>query len=413
MQTIWDQRFARRVQRMRPSAIRELLKVTELPNAISFAGGLPAPENFPIEKIAETAQRVLQTAGPQALQYSATEGYRPLRELIARRMSQDGLEVATENVLITSGSQQALDLLGKVLIDPGDTILVESPTYMGALHSWNPYEPEYLALSSDQHGLITETDALETALRANPKFIYVLPNFQNPTGVTLSMERRHQLIEITNRYGVPIVEDDAYIQLSFSGEPLPSLMALDAATREPSNYDGNVIYLGSFSKVLAPGFRIGWIIAPTLLIRRLIQAKQGADLHSSTLNQMIAYNIVQEGFLEQHIPRLRQVYRERRDIMLAELEEHFPETVHWTHPEGGMFLWVTLPEELDAIDVLREAIEQNVTFVPGATFHANGGGANTFRLSFSNPSPEKIREGIARLGRALRKTLAQQATSPR
>src|SRR5581483_8566309 len=436
MQINWDQRFARRTQRMRSSAIRELLKATEQPDTICFAGGLPAPEIFPIEKIAATTQRVLQTAGPQALQYSATEGYRPLRELIARLLSQPGLEITIDNVLITSGSQQGLDLLGKVLIDPGDRILVESPTYMGMFQSWNTYEPEYVAVPSDEDGLITASGALEKALQLHPKFLYVLPNFQNPTGITLTLERRQQLLELASRYDVPIVEDDPYSQLRYSGEPLPSLISLagraEAGGRDKSflaipndnaptmnrgatassyaqsfgkegPYDGNVIYLGTFSKVLAPGLRLGWVVAPPTLIRKLVQAKQGDDLHAPTFSQMIAYEIVREGFLEEHVPLLCQTYRERRDIMLAEMEEYFPENTHWTRPDGGMFLWVTLPEGIDAVEVLKEASAQRVTFVPGARFHADDRGANTFRLSFSNPSPEKIREGIARLGRVLHK----------
>lgn len=413
MQKNWDQRFARRTQRMRSSAIRELLKATEQPDTISFAGGLPAPEIFPIEKIATTTQRILQTAGPQALQYSATEGYRPLRELIAHLLSQPGLEITIDNVLITSGSQQGLDLLGKVLIDPGDRILVESPTYMGMFQSWNTYEPEYIALPSDEDGLITDSGALEKALQLHPKFLYVLPNFQNPTGITLTLERRQQLLELASRYDVPIVEDDPYSQLRYSGEPLPSLISLaGSAGRDQSGgherdqsgpYDGNVIYLGTFSKVLAPGLRLGWVVASPTLIRKLVQAKQGDDLHAPTFSQMIAYEIVREGFLEEHVPLLCQTYRERRDIMLAEMEEYFPENIHWTRPDGGMFLWVTLQEGMDAVEVLKEASAQRVTFVPGARFHADDRGANTFRLSFSNPSPEKIREGIARLGRVLHK----------
>ena len=406
MQTNWDQRFARRTHRVRSSAIRELLKATEQPDTISFAGGLPAPEIFPIEKIATTTQRILQTAGPQALQYSATEGYRPLRELIARLLSQPGLELTIDNVLITSGSQQGLDLLGKVLIDPGDQILVESPTYMGMFQSWNTYEPEYIAIPSDEDGLITDSGMLEKALQLHPKFLYVLPNFQNPTGITLTLERRRQLLELASRYDVPIIEDDPYSHLRYSGEPLPSLISLagsSAGRAEAGPYDGNVVYLGTFSKILAPGLRLGWVVAPSTLIRKLVQAKQGDDLHAPTFSQMIAYEIIHEGFLEQHVPLLCKAYRERRDVMLAEMEEYFPENIHWTRPDGGMFLWVTLPENMDAVEVLKEATLQRVTFVPGARFHSDNRGANTFRLSFSNPSPERIREGIARLGRVLHK----------
>ncbi len=402
MKTVWEQRYARRVQRMQGSAIRELLKITELPGTISLAGGLPAPEIFPVEEIAVVAERVLKENGQQALQYSATEGYTPLRELLAQRHSQHGLTLSLDNILITSGSQQGLDLLAKIMIDTGDRLVVESPTYMGALQACNSYEPEYLAVRSDEEGIVTAE--LEPALEQNPKFIYALPNFQNPTGVTFTLERRQQLVQMAGRYGVPIIEDDPYSQLRFEGEPLPSLLALEnerqmAGTDGP--YDGNVVQLNTFSKVLAPGLRLGWVVAPTEVIRKLVLAKQGADLHTTTFNQMIAYELTRQGFLEEHITLIRQTYRERRDTMLAALEEYFPDTVHWTRPQGGMFLWLTLPEGVDAAHLLTDALEYRIAFVPGAAFHPSGGGNNTIRLSFSNATPERIEEGIRRLGKLL------------
>ena len=407
MQTLWDYRFAQRTQRMTASVIRELLKLTEQPDVISFAGGMPAPEIFPLAEVEEATRQVLRDGGTQALQYGATEGYRPLREMIARHTARFGLHTSPESVLITSGSQQALDLLGKVFINPGDRILVEEPTYLGALQAWNAYGAEYVTVPVDEGGMVTS--ALEAALRTGPKFIYVLPNFQNPTGVTLHLERRRQLVQLADRYGVPIVEDDPYGQLRFSGEHLPPIVTLDGRGRghDEPRYRGNVIYLSTFSKILAPGLRLAWVIAPPEVIRRLVQAKQGADLHTATFTQMVAYQVAQGGFMDRHVRHIRRVYKERRDVMLAAMDACFPPGVRWTHPNGGLFLWVTLPAGLDAAEVLKAALELKVAFVPGASFFACGGGANTLRLNFSNATPEKIQEGIVRLGRVL---TAQVAT---
>ncbi|MBO0783182.1 MAG: PLP-dependent aminotransferase family protein [Ktedonobacteraceae bacterium] len=410
MQMAWDQRYAQRVKRIQGSAIRELLKVTEMPGTISLAGGLPAAEIFPIEKIAAVTQRILEKNGGQALQYGLTEGYTPLRELLADRLQQEGINAGPDNILITTGSQQGLDLLGKIMIDAGDPLLTESPTYMGALQACNPYEPAYVPVRSDEEGIVT--DELEAALQANPKFIYALPNFQNPTGITFTLERRQKLIEIASRHGVPIVEDDPYSQLRFEGEPLPSLLKLENERQKGEGhtdqpYQGNVIQLNTFSKVLTPGLRLGWVVAQADVIRKLVLAKQGADLHTATFNQMIAYEIARDGFLEEHVPLIRQTYRERRDIMLAALEENFPDNVRWTRPQGGMFLWVTLPEGVDAALLLKDALEYRIAFVPGEAFHPCGGGANTMRLSFSNAKPEQIDEGIRRLGRLLHAKLAR------
>jgi len=410
MQTPWDHRFAQRTQRMGSSAIRELLKLTESPEIISFAGGLPAPEVFPTEEFKEACVRVLTDYGAQALQYSTTEGFLPLRELITRHTARYGISVTPDNVLITSGSQQALDLLGKILINPGDHILVESPTYLGALQAWSAYGAEYVTVPMDEHGM--NTDALEEALRSSPKFIYVLPNFQNPTGVTLSLERRHKLIELADRYGVPIVEDDPYGQLRYEGEHLPAVVVLDSQFRNSSErcYAGNVIYLSTFSKILAPGIRLAWVVAPPVVIRKLVQAKQGADLHTSSFSQMVAHEVSHGGFIDQHVKLIREVYGQRRDEMLAAMDGYFPPGVEWTHPEGGLFLWGVLPENLSAAEVLKVALEQKVAFVPGAPFYPIGGGHNTMRLNFSNASPEKIREGISRMGRVLRDKIGQPAS---
>jgi 2-aminoadipate transaminase len=409
MPTLWDLRYAQRTQRMGSSAIRELLKLTEKPDIISFGGGLPAPDVFPVDQVEAACQKVLRAYGAQALQYSTTEGYLPLREMIARHATRYGIKITADNVMITSGSQQALDLLGKILINPGDRILVEAPTYLGALQAWNAYGAEYVAVPSDENGMIT--DALEEALRSGPKFIYVLPNFQNPTGVTLSLERRHRLVELAERYGVPIVEDDPYGQLRFEGEHLPSVVVLDGQYQDNGHdvcYSGNVIYLSTFSKTLAPGLRLAWVVAPPEIIRKLVQAKQGTDLHTSTFNQMVAHEVSRGGFLDQHIRLIRRVYRERRDIMLEMMEKHFPPEVHWTRPQGGLFLWGTLPEHISAADALKLAIERKVAFVPGGPFYPCGGGHNTMRINYSNATPEKIEIGITRLGEVLQEMVGSK-----
>ena len=407
MQTPWEHRYAHRTQRMGSSVIRELLKLTERPDIISFGGGLPAPEVFPVKEFQEACNVVLRDFGAQALQYSTTEGYRPLREMIARHTARYSLEVTPDNIVITSGSQQALDFIGRVFINRGDRILVESPTYLGALQAWNAYGAEYVAVPSDENGM--NTDELEEALRTGPKFIYVLPNFQNPTGVTLSLERRKKLIELADKYGVPIIEDDPYGQLRYEGEPLPSVVVLDNQFRGGNGtYSGNVIYMSTFSKILAPGIRLAWVVAPVEVIRRLVMAKQAADLHTATFNQMVAYEVGKAGFLDEHIEVIRKTYHERRDVMLETMDEVFPSEVRWTRPQGGMFLWGILPEDMDAAEVLKVALQKKVAFVPGAAFHATGGGENTMRLNFSFSSPDTIREGITRLGLLLKELVRKK-----
>lgn len=406
MQTPWDYRYAQRTQRISSSTIRELLKFAENPEIISFGGGMPAPDVFPTEKISEACQYVLKNLSASALQYGSTEGYLPLREMIVRHSERFSLIIGTDNVLITSGSQQALDLLGKIFINHGDRILVESPTYLGALQAWNAYGAEYVVVASDESGMLP--DSLEEKLRTGPKFIYLLPNFQNPTGVTITLERRLKIIELADRYGVPIIEDDPYGQLRFEGEHIPSVTVLDnefRSTTQNGTYSGNVIYLSTFSKILAPGLRLGWITAPPEVIRKLVQAKQGADLHTATFNQVVAHEVGKGGFLDQHVKLIRKVYRERRDVMLDALDEFMPEGVRWTHPQGGLFLWATLPEYMDATKILKPAIEEKVAFVPGESFHPNGGGKNTMRLNFSMPTPERITIGMERLGRVIKSQL--------
>lgn len=424
MTTPWNQRFAQRMQWMSASTIRELLKLTERPEIISFGGGMPAPDVFPVNEFRQAADRVLAKQGKSALQYSATEGYRPLREWIVAYMARYGIEASPENVLITSGSQQALDLIGKILINPGDLILTERPTYLGALQAWRSYQAEFITVPIDDQGVRVEL--LEEALCAGPKFMYILPNFQNPGGVTLSLDRRKRLIEIADRYGVPIIEDDPYGELRYEGEHLPPLVVIDAdrlKKQSPRGENGaayygdkskngraymrgNVIYLSTFSKTLAPGLRLAWIVAPVEVVQRCSIAKQGIDLHTSTVNQMIAYEILsgQGGngeFLGEHVRFIRKVYRERRDAMLEAMERYFPPGVTWTHPHGGLFLWVTLPERLDATELFKKAIDHHVAFVPGRAFHPDDAGHNTLRLNFSFCDPELIELGIRRLGEVL------------
>ena len=383
--------------------IRELLKLTQRPEVISFAGGLPAPDVFPVARFEQACQRVLDHHGAQALQYSTTEGYLPLRETIAQNLQRYGILATPENVLLTSGSQQALDLIAKLLINRGDRVLVEAPTYLGALQAFNIFGPDYVTVPVDDDGL--RTDLLEDALRAGPKFMYILPNFQNPSGVTLSLQRREELVYLSDKYGIPIVEDDPYGQLRYEGQHLPPLVVLDRENlrRDEAYTLGNVIYLSTFSKTLAPGLRLGWIVAPQEVISKLVQLKQGADLHTSTFVQMVAYEVARDNFLDEHVKTIRQVYGERRDIMLAALKEFFPEEVTWTAPHGGLFLWVTMPDGANCNQLLREAIKQDVAFVPGDCFYPKEGeGLRNLRLNFSNATPEQIREGIRRLSVAVK-----------
>ena len=405
MQTPWEYRYAHRTQKMGSSVIRELLKFTEQPDIISFAGGLPAPEVFPLKEFQEACNYVLENLGPQALQYGTTEGYTPLREMIARHTARYSVQVNADNILITSGSQQALDFIGRLFINRGDYIVVESPTYLGALQAWNAYGAQYIPVRADENGMIV--DELEAALRIGPKFIYVLPNFQNPSGSTLSLERRIKLVEIADKYGVPIVEDDPYGQLRYEDDHIPSVVSLDSKFRGPNggHYTGNVIYLSTFSKLLSPGLRLAWVIAPPEVIRKLVMTKQAADLHTPSFNQYVAHQVAKGGFLDEHVKVIRATYKERRDVMFEMMEEMFPQGVTWSKPKGGMFLWGVLPEGMDAAEVLKRAIQKKVAFVPGESFHPCGGGKNTMRLNFSYSSPDTIREGITRLGTTLKETI--------
>ena len=384
-----DWRFSERASQLQSSFIREILKITQRPEIISFAGGLPSPATFPVEQMKAAFDKVLTENGKVALQYGPTDGYPLLREWIANSLSTDGCTILPEQVLMTSGSQQALDLLGKVLIDEGSRVLVETPSYLGALQAFSVYRPEFKSVATDDHGLVPASIA---PVAEGARMLYALPNFQNPTGRSLSVERRVELVETCARLGIPLIEDDPYGALSYKGEPFPKMLNM--------NPDG-VIYMGSFSKVLTPGIRLGYVVAPLPLVRRLELAKQAADLHTAQLTQMVVYEVIKDGFLDQHIPKIRTLYSNQCQAMLDALTEFFPTSVTWTKPEGGMFIWVTLPKQIDAMKLLDQAIAAKVAFVPGAPFYANEAETNTLRLSFVTVPQERIREGVAVLGKLI------------
>lgn len=386
--TTTDWTLARRAERMNPSVLREILKVTERPGIISFAGGLPSPRTFPVDAFAAACEQVLRQDGPAALQYAASEGYRPLRESVARMLP---WEVDPEQVLITTGSQQGLDLVAKVLVDHGSRVLVETPTYLGALQAFAPMEPEIVGVPGDAEGL----DVAELArLRPGARFLYLLPNFQNPSGRTMGEARRAALAQAARELALPVVEDNPYGDLWFDQPPPPSI-----ASRNP---DGT-IYLGSFSKVLAPGLRLGFLVAPPAVFPKLLQAKQAADLHSPSFNQRMVSEVLREGFLDRHVPTIRALYHAQRDAMVAALEREMKGLdMRWNVPEGGMFLWARLPAGLDAVELLPLAVERGVAFVPGAPFYPGEADPRTLRLSFVTASVEEIDRGIATLAATIR-----------
>jgi 2-aminoadipate transaminase len=397
-------RFAKRMAGLKASAIREILKVTELPDVISFAGGLPAPELFPVREFAQACQEVLDEEGAAALQYSVTEGFYPLRQWISEYLLRvNNIKCSPEQILIISGSQQGLDLIGKVLLDPGDYVIIENPAYLGAIQAFDAYEAQYLDVASDDDGM--RTDDLVRVLRAakvKPKLLYLVPNFENPTGITLSLERRKQLIAICSEYGVPIFEDDPYGRLRYSGESLPSLMALAAGR--------NCIYMSTVSKIIAPGMRVAWLVIPEpALYEKVVPAKQAADLHTSSFTQRAVYAYARKpGQIENHIKEMLPVYSRRRDLMLQTLQSSMPDGCSWTHPDGGLFLWARMPESVDTQELLVVAASKKVAFVPGAPFWVNRDVRNTMRLNFSNASEEHLIEGINRLGELVKDYLASR-----
>ncbi len=387
--------LAQRAHKMNPSVIREILKVTERPGIISFAGGLPSPRTFPVSAFAQACDKVLSNDAHAALQYAASEGFAALRESVAASLP---WKVDPAQVLITTGSQQGLDLVAKVLIDAGSRILVETPTYLGALQAFAPMEPEVVSVASDDQGVVV-ADLQQKA--AGARFLYVLPNFQNPTGRTMSEARRAALSAAAAQAGLPIIEDNPYGELWFDAPP-----PLPLTARNP---DG-CIYLGSFSKVLAPGLRLGFVVAPPALYPKLLQAKQAADLHSPSFNQRMVVEVMKDGFLGRHVPTIRALYKSQRDAMLAALKREMPAGVEWNSPDGGMFLWARLPEGIDAVELLPQAVDKGVAFVPGSPFYAQQPDPRTLRLSFVTASVDEIDTGIAALAAAIREY--QAARSP-
>lgn len=396
MSTVWNQ--ARRAARMNPSIIREILKVTEKPGILSMAGGLPSADTFPVDAIKSACDRVLSQQPREALQYAASEGFAPLREWVAARVAQLGIKARPDQVLITSGSQQGLDLVGKVMCDAGAPVAVETPTYLGALQAFNPYEPIYASLASDGDGVRPEALAALPHDAPGTRFAYLLPNYQNPTGRVMSQQRREAVVAAAQAARVPFVEDNPYGDLWFDQPPPASLSSL---------WPEGSLYLGSFSKVLTPGFRLGYMIAPDELYPKLLQAKQAADLHTPGFNQRVVYEVIRNGFLDQHVPKIRALYKANRDAMAAALQEYLPAGCEWQSPEGGMFFWVRLPEGFDAMALLPVAVEAGIAFVPGAAFYAHNPDPRTLRLSFVTLTPALITEGVAILGRVLREAMAE------
>lgn len=409
----WENIFASRASRMKASEIRELLKLLERPDIISFAGGIPDPALFPAEKVSAAYAKIMNGgAASSALQYSVSEGYRPLREWLVGEMAKIGIPCTVDNILITSGSQQVLDYLGKLFLSPGDTALVTWPTYLGALQAFNAYEPAYDRLIPMGNRTPEDYQRQAAAVRdgGRVKFAYVTADFSNPTGETLSRQARLHLLDLAAEMDIAVIEDAAYQSLRYDGEPVPPILALDIARNGGDIENTRTLYSGSFSKTLAPGLRVGFVVAAKPVIRKLVLVKQAADLHSSTINQMAIAEVVPDIFEEQ-VAKIRTAYRARRDLLLAALEKHMPQGVRWTRPEGGMFVWVTLPEGLDGAALLARSLEtEKVAFVPGQAFHADGSGANTLRLSFSCASPDMIEEGMARLGRLLRSVILDAAS---
>jgi 2-aminoadipate transaminase len=387
-------RFAKRMEQLKASEIREILKLTEKPEVISFAGGLPDPELFPIKELEFIAVKVLQESGKEALQYATTEGFRPLREKIAHRMNHtQGTHWTDENILITSGSQQGLDLAGKAFLDEGDVILCESPSYLGAIQAFRAYGPVFIEVPTDDQGM--DIDKLRELLQSTKraKLIYVIPDFQNPTGRSWTLGRRQELLKLANEFDLVVIEDNPYGDLRFEGEPIPSLQSLDT--------EGRVVHLGTFSKTFCPGLRIGWTAADSAIIPKLVLLKQGADLQASTISQRQINAYLETYDLDEQISRIIEVYRKRRDTMIEALRREMPDDVTFNIPSGGLFTWLELPPHLNARDVLVRCLEQNVAFVPGGSFYPNGGHENTLRLNYSNMNEERIIEGIHRLGKVL------------
>jgi 2-aminoadipate transaminase len=388
----FEDSFADRMNQIPRSFVREILKVTTSSNIISFAGGLPHPQSFPVKNIKIAASKILEQQGDVALQYSTTEGYEPLRKYIASRYSDKGLDINPDEILITNGSQQCLDLVGKVFINPQDKILVERPTYLAAIQAFSLYEPNFLSIPLTENGV--DTEHLAKILSKNRiKLFYTVPNFQNPTGISYSYKVRQQVSDILKEHDTIIIEDDPYGEIRFMGNHLPSL----------KSFLPDSIMFGTISKIVSPGMRLGWIIAPEEIMEKLIIAKQASDLHSNIFSQRIVCQYLQDNDMEDHINKIRKLYKKNRNHMITAIEKYFPSNVEFTRPEGGMFIWVTLPENVSSMDLFELAIKEEVAFVPGIAFYSDHPQLNTLRLNFSNSSEEQIEEGIKRLGIAIKK----------
>ena len=391
-------KFATRMERMQASEIRELLKLTAQPDIISFAGGLPAPELFPVEEIAKVSHDLVLKEGRQLLQYATTEGRPSLRAKIAKRMADKyHTNVDPDDILITTGSQQCLDFAGKLFLDPGDVVLCESPSYLGALNAFNAYQPKFVEVPTDNGGLIPEE--LDKILETTPncKFIYVIPDFQNPTGRTWSMERRTKFMEVVNKHNLPVLEDNPYGELRFEGEILPSLKSMDTK--------GLVMFLGTFSKIFCPGLRLGWVAAIPEVLSEFVKIKQSADLHTSNFDQGLADAYIENYDLDAHVEQIKALYKHRRDVIIESMEKMMPEGVKWTHPEGGLFLWLTFPQGVSAAQVFVKCIEKNVAGVTGDAFFPNGKTDRNMRINYSNMPDEKIVEGIRRMSEAIKESM--------
>lgn len=388
--------YASRVDGMQSSAIREILKITQQPDVISFAGGLPAPQTFPVKDLQDAFNYVFSEQGATALQYGVSEGYAPLRTWVAERMNGKGINCKVDNIFISAGSQQILDFAGKIFLDPGDKVIVESPVYLAAVQAFRTYQVEFVSVPADDNGM--DVEALEQSVQEHrPKLIYINPTFENPRGATMPAERRAKVAQIAAKYQVPVIEDDPYGELRFEGEALPPIKSFPGGEW--------IIHMGSFSKIISPGLRVGWAVADTDIIHKLTMAKQASDVHTNSLAQQAIHRYVTINNLDTHISGIIEMYRIQRDTMLEEMEAHFPANCRWTKPEGGMFIWVKLPEGTNATAILPKAVAEKVAFVPGAPFYAGIGEQNTMRLNFSNSAPEQIRIGIRRLGAILHQEL--------
>jgi 2-aminoadipate transaminase len=390
-------KYADRIKKMKASEIRELLKITQHPEIISFGGGMPSPHSFPVKIIDKIVDKVLRTHGPEALQYGPTEGLKELREAIVKRVRKKGIKCGIDEIIITTGSQQVLDLTAKIFLNPNDYVFIELPSYLGAIVAFNAYQPQYIPVSMDEEGMITQEleEKLKGIKRSKTDFVYTVPTFQNPSGVTLSLERRKHLLEIAEKHDLLILEDDAYSDLRYSGKPIKTIKSMDKNNR--------VLYTHTFSKTLAPGFRLGYAIGSEEKIRKLTIAKQGADLCTNVFVQYIASEYIKSGLIDKQVVKIKKMYKRKRDLMLKALEKHFPKGCEWTKPDGGMFIWATLPSKIDTRELFVEAIKEKVAFVHGSAFRVDKKGHNTMRLNFTNTDDKKIEIGISRLGRLIKR----------